>query len=376
MKGLSKVVLINLTLIIIICIGFELALRIWTPDFLIKKMSALHSSLDSLASNDRSWPIEKKDGIVVGFKPNSSFNVYHNEYQYVAHTDEYGFRSNHINYHDTGSHEIIPVLGDSWVFGLGVKDFETFLRILQNNSRNISYLNGGIPGSCLANQIDIIEKRVHELPHFDRVFFGFYLGNDLEDLLKYDSSSAIETKNKTHKGLLWTMNIWLNSSILRHSYLVQYTKAGTIRLINRSSQDKIVSGGFLIMDKRNVKEIAQAKSRLHEQLERLKKIEDRLGFRSFFFLLPSKFQIGDELRQEQCNYYNLDSQFIDPEIPRRLVSDELKQFEFTFVDLTYCMRKLRNPERCFYVRDHLNSLGNEALFNCLKDPLDSMLSNN
>ena len=54
-------------------------------------------------------------------------------------------------------------MGDSFAFGVGVDDRQTYVNLLDLKS-SLRYLNLGVPGSALPNHLDIIEYRhVEEL---------------------------------------------------------------------------------------------------------------------------------------------------------------------------------------------------------------------
>jgi len=74
---------------------------------------------------------------------------------------------------------LIAVVGDSFTFGLGVNDGETFVSLLNRDGPN-SYLNLSIPGFSTDQQALLIED---ELPRLrpDEVWLAVYVGNDLLD---------------------------------------------------------------------------------------------------------------------------------------------------------------------------------------------------
>ncbi len=73
----------------------------------------------------------------------------------------------------------VLVLGDSVVYGTGVEDDETFVRLLDGQLDGVQVLNAGIPGWSI-DQYRIYQERL--LPRLDPalVLVGVYAGNDYE----------------------------------------------------------------------------------------------------------------------------------------------------------------------------------------------------
>ena len=111
--------------------------------------------------SDKDWPVEENNGRFVRFTPLSKFKVWHYEYDMEANIDQWGGRKT-LNSPGADKNALIPFLGDSFTFGVGVKDDETYGSLL---SKTMSYplINLGMPGSCLANHLDILEHRHAEL---------------------------------------------------------------------------------------------------------------------------------------------------------------------------------------------------------------------
>ena len=78
-----------------------------------------------------------------------------------------------------GTRRHILVLGDSVVYGTGVEDEETFVRLLGVRLDGVQVLNAGIPGWSI-DQYRIYQERL--LPRLDPalVLIGVYAGNDYE----------------------------------------------------------------------------------------------------------------------------------------------------------------------------------------------------
>jgi hypothetical protein len=76
--------------------------------------------------------------------------------------------------------QIIALVGDSFTFGLGVNDAETFSAQLNKRDRTNTYLNFGIPGYSTDQELLFLESEILDIQP-DIVVLFFYLGNDLLD---------------------------------------------------------------------------------------------------------------------------------------------------------------------------------------------------
>lgn len=75
----------------------------------------------------------------------------------------------------------ILVVGDSFTFGLGVGDDETFVSRLNKAGAGFEFVNAAIPGFA-PDQVMLYLDQAVALARPDRVMFVVYLGNDLIDI--------------------------------------------------------------------------------------------------------------------------------------------------------------------------------------------------
>lgn len=107
----------------------------------------------------------------------------HHDFDVAYSTGLFGFRN-------SGAHPPLSVgnktkprialIGDSFTFGFGVEDNETFHALLSVADTKSEYINGGIPGYSTDQQYLFIK---HSMDGFaiDHYILVFYLGNDLLD---------------------------------------------------------------------------------------------------------------------------------------------------------------------------------------------------
>lgn len=109
----------------------------------------------------------------------------HHDFDVSYRTDANGFRQQPAITSDYGSPSI-ALLGDSFTFGFGVEDDETFAALMARADSGRNYLNFGIPGYSTDQQFlqmgqqSLKQGNTQTVNHYLLVF---YLGNDILDIM-------------------------------------------------------------------------------------------------------------------------------------------------------------------------------------------------
>lgn len=107
----------------------------------------------------------------------------HRDYQVQYATNAYGYRGAPIATAKQPGEKRYAYLGDSFTFGMGVRDEETFTSILaQRGNGKLRHLNFGVPGYSTDQEVLFAEDRLERFEP-DTVVLVVYLGNDLIDNL-------------------------------------------------------------------------------------------------------------------------------------------------------------------------------------------------
>ncbi|MDP2939830.1 MAG: hypothetical protein Q8O13_07120 [Candidatus Omnitrophota bacterium] len=378
---------------ILTIITTEILLHLIGPDWLKQRMKEVGVNNITGADpksfgSDKGWPIVRDKEKFIKFVPFSHFHIRHYEYDVEASIDKWGGRrtAQSCNKH---SGEIIPFLGDSFVFGVGVKDEETFVSLI---SQKLPYcfINLGTPGSSLPRQLDIIEQRHQELNTPSVYIFNFFIGNDFTNL--FDKNVLINSKNKPTKlfplrgkkstQMLEAVNDFVRqNSLLRKCYLIQFIKAKLLVLYN----DFLASRGVIkrtddeifhvIQDSRHFRKMQYI---LDEELRRLDKLAKELNFKAVFILIPDRHQVEKERLLLKLKYYGINRQNIDIRLPNRVMKEKLSNFNIPFIDLLECLEekhRISPNVRLYYILDnHLTAKGHKAVADCIFYPLNSIIS--
>ena len=104
--------------------GLEGALRAFGPDWLRLRMKEINAGQQVFFDSDQGWPLECSDAGCFRFTPGSEFRVVTREYSHFVAIDEHGTRATIAS--TSGEGLTTPIVGDSFTFGIGVEDSETF----------------------------------------------------------------------------------------------------------------------------------------------------------------------------------------------------------------------------------------------------------
>ncbi len=108
---------------------------------------------------------------------------HHHDFQVEYSTNLYGLRNGSEEHPFTLHQKTKPrigIIGDSFTFGFGVKDTETFHAQLQELDKSREYLNIGVPGYSTDQQY-LLAKKISQPYALDHILLVYYLGNDLLD---------------------------------------------------------------------------------------------------------------------------------------------------------------------------------------------------
>jgi len=358
-----------------VCVGLALSLAILeaglhirAPAWLKLRMQELNAGRPYSIGSDAAWPVVRENGVFVRFIPGSSFFVVHYEYRKIAHIDSFGGRRTPFT---ENSKSLVPFYGDSFTFGVGVGDAQTYVSLLAQHSP-VRLINLGVPGSSLDRQIDILLRRHTEL-HRPRLYvFNLFIGNDLEDIHKHARRAA--RNNETPASTESPPDLWLkevnafvyHNAWLKRSYLIQFVRQKLLAQLGRhraSWMNPVFSGM-----RTDLPYLAEATRDFRHEVLRLRETSRKLGFTPLFVILPDVHQVDPKRLRAKCRYYGLDLATIDPLQANRSVHAVPNDLGIRFVDITSCMARALEPAALYYVQDnHFTVAGHRRAASCLEE---------
>ena len=349
--------------ILVCCIAAEIGLRLFTPNWLDHRMSKLNPANErAVKGSDRNWPAEMEGKHFRRFTPNEEWLVSHYEYNRRVNIDSYGGRRSG-GPDAKNARFLVPVLGDSFTFGIGVSDNETFVSLL-NKGAEIKYLNLGVPGNCLAHQIEQVKLRHQELGNPKSYVFAFFMGNDFDNLVNYYSPEKQEAD--ITQSVLASINAFVyHNSFTKRLYLLQFIQRGLRNLYNKTKDTPAMESVFLAMNSSNLLYRDKAKEALAQALGELRVTSRDLNFDPIFILIPDRYQVNSDQRDMLSRSFGLSPSNVDAKYPTDLISNELKKLNIPFIDTS---ADLSEDRSLYYSQDaHLTPKGHKAVRKSLNE---------
>jgi lysophospholipase L1-like esterase len=367
----------------------EISLRVATPAWLDKEMNDL-----SLARNVETfgstvgWSVERIDGKFVRFKPLTSFRVRYYEYDHEAHIDAKGNRAIAVNKNKPST--VVPFLGDSFLFGIGVPDEQTYVSLL-NHDPNYEYMNLGVPGSALPNHLDQIEFRHKELGSPPVYVFCLYTGNDFMDIYNYYAKSSLPPPGKQQMRAQlpeWLDQHVYHNRILGRSYVLEFVKRTILRhyffslpthtailplpCIKQTPRGRPITSSVLLL----MAASAHCRKTMQEftalAVDHLHMLSTQLKFQALFIIIPDQMQISRELLKTKSMQAGFGLSSMDIQRPNQMIEEELKKYSIPYIDLTDC---LQDRADAFYKIDgHFTPEGHRLAAQCLSRVLPQMIA--
>ena len=236
----------------------------------------------------------------------------------------------------------ILVIGDSFVFGVGVEDAETFTAVLAAGLTREGVvaegLNAGIPAFGVPDAEDWLRRHGVDLEP-DIVILAIFLGNDLvdaspdrEEILMVD---GLLVPSQSAGGL----KAWLH----RHSHLYVAIKGlleqpGLLPLrgklgLGEPWKIRILKEEFSVYRRSAETDLAPAIEATDEALGRLVSLADEYEFKLVAVLIPSEIQVDPDRWLGGLASLGLDGGDYDPEMPTRIFSRLLEEHTIATLDL-------------------------------------------
>jgi hypothetical protein len=288
------------------------------------------------------------------FEPYSKSKIYHSEYSFIANHDKYGFRNPCYNF-TLEAQKIL--IGDSFVYGIGVNDKDTLGCQLNNHGKNI--YNAAIPGSgpthyiltLIKNQINLKKLSKNNLI-IDVIIFT---GNDYEELLSIDSpiNESFSLKSDDNINLLKYLNaLAQTSSIVQKSYLLQMIKLSYVKISKRNERENFYYNyaGSTFYKKKSSDEIKKLTNSLNYFIKSIENIGFKFGT---IYLLPDPAEVSAErlIRDSKLGYFNF--QDINIEYKFKNLNAACANVKINCVDL----RKILTSSDYYIYDSHIKKAG-------------------
>lgn len=291
------------------------------------------------------------------------------EYSNEISINEAGLRGPEI---ETSIEESVRVLvvGDSFVFGVGVEDNETFPALLSTALSRAGIdsegLNAGIPAFGIPDAESWLRRHGVEL-NPDVVVIAIFLGNDLVD------ASPDREEIRLVDGLLVPsqsaggLRAWMH----RHSHLFVAIKGlfeqpGFMPLrtklgLGEPWRIRTLREELGVYKTTAPLDLKPAIDATDEALDGFGELSGELGFELVAVLIPSEIQLDPQRWQASLDRLGLDPDDYDPMTPTRIFRELLTQHEIPTLDLgpPFASRLARGDELYFRFDRHWTTAGHQ-----------------
>ena len=262
-----------------------------------------------------------------------------------VHLDEYGYRVPNKDFKYDNRKEKIIFIGDSVLFGSGVNEKNTFLSKLRNYNKKKDYINAGIVGNDLSENIISINKNKKLFEKGD-----FLIVYTLDDILEFNKkNNNIKIKNekvsliqKLKKNIIFNK---INGILRSKSYTYLWLKGH----LTKPSERYFFESYNYYNEKDKLK-------LLKNEFSKIKKIKDT---KIKILILPYEYQVRYNCKENLMN-------------PQNEIEKILMELKITYIDLSNEFCNFENPKQLYLNFDpvHLSIIGHELVFNNLKKEFD------
>jgi hypothetical protein len=277
--------------------------------------------------------------------------------------NEEGFRGPEIKPKAPGTLRILA-LGDSFTFGVGAREGETYPSRLQEilRSRGIraEVLNAGVPGYGVPDEAAWFQRRGWSFAP-DLILVTVFVGNDLQDAAPGPKPTAVDGSLAMPGESAWSPSRWL----YYHSQLFVLLKSSSLggslrRLLGRPEplETRQQREEFSIYGMGELPgPIRQGVTETERAVKELVSGSGRS--RIVAVILPSLIQVDPRRWQANLKRFGLDPSNYDPERPNRLFREIFDYQDIPVIDLTrpFASAIARGEQIYYPIDQHLTPTG-------------------
>lgn len=362
MKNTKLNILVLVVSTILILLFTEILVRTFFPQSTLKNYKSIDAPV-----------FDNSDYLPFTFKPNAEGRQIspYNEFDVYVKTNSIGTRG-HEPYLKTNNIRRIVFVGDSFTYGYGVSDEDSYPRKVESklNENNFYYdvINAGYASGLSPDSYYLYLKRNLDSLDVDVVIMGFYTGNDINDLSKnnwinVDHEGFPERitsttyfiseegrRQKLYTGLFKNKLVY-NTHLFLYSSSHLYALIGSAIWNSKNRVNPLYSNNW---DNQTIKNWDKMQGLLKETNHMLKR--KKIPF--LIVIINSRVQTVDEIWEQYSSKYR------KYDLDRQRLNEEL--IKFCKKEKIYCLDLFdafhsQNDQEVFYfkVDGHWNELGHE-----------------
>ena len=299
----------------------------------------------------------------LSFIPQSIGEVKHPEYKYTISHDKIGFRNPCSLFKKKSIKEII--IGDSFVYGVGVKDKNTLNCKIENDNYTL-----GVPNSSPKCYLQLLERHYSKIrQEFNlkgkiNIHIILYIGNDFEKLITFNDGCPTNEINQLQynsDSFIKKINYILTKGFLSQFYLPQIPKIlyknykfkKKYKNINLIDKKYFLDNGndtfYINLNHINQDLLKKSIKKLHEGFKKIDK--DNLDI--YLYLMPSASDISEDRLKRKSKISGFDYKVINTDLKYNSILNSCNELNIICNDL----RKFFIEKHFYYHDTHLNSDG-------------------
>ena len=256
--------------------------------------------------------------------------------------NSFGYRSSSTQSKYINKNKKIVFIGDSVLFGSGVNEEQTFVSKLQNKNQEFLYINAGIIGNDLPENIDDIEKNFKLFPGSE--FIIIFTLDDVENKTKQESNS--KTKKDNNFFNLVKNNFFIsrvNHFLRTKSYSYLWIKGLATNPSKRYFEESLQN----YKENDNINYFAK-------KIEEMKIFQKMNSINITFVILPYEYQTRNNCKKNNFT-------------PQKKIKNIFTEKKLVFLDLTSAFCDNKKPKNLYLNFDpvHLSVKGHELVYEYL-----------
>lgn len=305
-------------------------------------------------------------------EPNREYCIEDTDFKYRVKTNSIGLRGGEIQAKDERTFRILGV-GDSFVFGEGVQNQESFLKTLEaslTKDFRVEVINAGIPGYGTRQEAVLVQRLVPQLRP-DLVILGFYQGNDIQDSLGLRDTTVVnghivsrasaENFGMVRKILMFGIN---HSKLFGFVYIRVRNLIGNLKYWFDPKEQK---SRLDILKKDPPELLDEGMEKIEENLLKIQSTLSEQGALMIVMAIPSDFQVYQEKLEFMVNLFNYNIDDLDPYALEKSLGKVLRQNRIPYLPLLDPYIQSGKKNLYFPHDGHLSVAGHKTTSEILQD---------